>query len=77
LWANTIRRAAVQDPDRLRRIAEKLLSMAEAGDPQALREMGDRIDGKAMQTLEANVTGNLAGLLGSIGRQEDDSPVAG
>lgn len=52
LWAETIRRAVVQaDGAQLRRIAEKLLTMAEAGDIQAIKELGDRIDGKAAQPI--------------------------
>lgn len=51
LWANTIRRAAAQDPEKLRRIAERLLADAEAGDIQAIKEMGDRLDGKATQAI--------------------------
>lgn len=53
LWAETIRRAVVQsDPDRLRRIAEALLSKAETGDINAIREIGDRLDGKPQQAME-------------------------
>jgi hypothetical protein len=53
LWANTIRRAIAQgDPEKLRKIAEKLLSMAEEGDLQAIKELGDRVDGKAKQATE-------------------------
>lgn len=77
LWGNTIRRAATQDAERLRRIAEKLFEMAEAGDIQAMKEIGDRTDGKPHQTLDANVTGNLAEVLAGIGRTGDDPPVAG
>lgn len=52
MWAETIRRAVVQsDPDRLRRIAEKLLDAAEAGDLQAMKEIGDRLDGKPAQAV--------------------------
>ena len=52
LWAETIRRAVVQsDPDRLRKIAEALLTKAEEGDLQAIKELGDRLDGKAAQSL--------------------------
>ena len=58
LWANTIRRAVVQgDAERLRLIAEKLLSMAEAGDIQAMKELGDRLDGKPKQQIEASGEG--------------------
>lgn len=77
LWGNTIRRAAIQDAERMRRIAEKLLSMAEEGDVQAMKEIGDRLDGKPAQTIEANVSGNLAGLLAGLGGKADDPPVAG
>lgn len=54
LWANTIRRAVVQsDPSRLRRIAEAMLNKAEDGDMNAIKEMGDRLDGKVNQTISA------------------------
>lgn len=53
LWAETIRRAVVQsDPDRLRRIAEALLDKAETGDINAIKEIGDRLDGKPQQAME-------------------------
>jgi hypothetical protein len=53
LWANTIRRAVVQeDGAKLRRIAEKLLALAEDGDIQAMKEIGDRLDGKPAQAVE-------------------------
>ena len=53
LWAETIRRAVVQaDGEQLRRIADKLLLMAEAGDIQAMKEIGDRLDGKPSQALD-------------------------
>lgn len=53
LWANTIRRAIAQsDPERLRRIAEALLTKAEEGDLGAVKELGDRLDGKPKQQIE-------------------------
>lgn len=52
LWGNTIRRALAQsNPDRLRNIAEALLKKAEEGDLGAIKEIGDRLDGKAAQSL--------------------------
>ncbi len=52
LWANTLRRAIVQgDGERLRRIAEAMLAKAEDGDMTAIKELGDRIDGKVPQAL--------------------------
>jgi len=60
LWANTIRRAVVQDDaNRLRRIAEALLDKAADGDISAIKELGDRLDGKSVSTTE------LSGIDGS------------
>ena len=56
---------------------QKLFAMAEAGDISAMREIADRLDGKPHQTLDANVTGNLAEVLAGIGRASNDPPVAG
>ena len=53
LWAETIRRAVVQnDAQKLRNIADKLVEMASAGDVSAMRELGDRLDGKPAQQLQ-------------------------
>lgn len=58
LWANTIRRAVVQDDGaRIRKIAEKLLDQAAKGDIAAMKEMGDRLDGKAAQAVEVSGSG--------------------
>jgi hypothetical protein len=43
---------AGSDPRRLRAIARKLIEMAEGGDLQAIKEVGDRLDGKCAQTIE-------------------------
>jgi hypothetical protein len=43
---------AGNDPRRLRAIARKLIEMAESGDLQAIKEVGDRLDGKCAQTIE-------------------------
>jgi hypothetical protein len=53
-WADAINRAVLaNDGQRLRAIAEKLLVLAEQGDVSALRELGDRLDGKPKQQIEA------------------------
>lgn len=60
LWAETIKRAVTQsDGERLRRIAEVLLTKAEDGDMNAIKELGDRLDGKAAQAIEAEIKGNI------------------
>ena len=52
-WAEVINRALIQgDGQRLRTIAEKLLTLAENGDIQALKEVGDRLDGKPAQQVQ-------------------------
>ncbi|NOJ39080.1 hypothetical protein [Bradyrhizobium australiense] len=40
------------NPYRLRGITEKLIEKAEQGDLQAIKEVGDRLDGKCTQTIE-------------------------
>jgi hypothetical protein len=68
LWAETIRRAVVQsDPERLRRIAERMLDMAETGDLGAIKELGDRLDGKPGQVV--TVAGDAANPLSLITRR--------
>ena len=53
LWGETIRRAVAQnDAVKLRGIADKLVEMALAGDVAAMREMGDRLDGKPAQQVQ-------------------------
>lgn len=52
LWSETIRRVIAQnDSAKLRKAAEALVAAAEAGDIAALKELGDRIDGKSAQQL--------------------------
>jgi hypothetical protein len=64
MWADAIRKTIVQGK-RLDALAEKLVSMAVDGDMQALKEIGDRLDGKPSQSIDANIdlTGNLATLI--------------
>ncbi len=51
---------AEQDPvtqkRRLRKIADKLVEAAEEGQPWAIKEVMDRVDGKPAQTADVNVT---------------------
>lgn len=60
IWGNIIRKLAVQeDYKRLHAMAEKLYEKAAEGDLGAIKEVGDRLDGKAIATTE------LTGLDGS------------
>ena len=61
LWGETIRKAALQaDAKLLRKIADKLLEKAAEGDIQAIKELGDRLDGRSVQAVEAKVEGNIS-----------------
>lgn len=52
LWGETIRRVVTQgNSKRLRSAAERLVAVAEKGDVGALRELGDRLDGKVPQGI--------------------------
>lgn len=50
LWADAIRIAIVSGK-KLRPLAEKLIAKAEEGDMAAMREIGDRLDGKPSQDI--------------------------
>lgn len=57
LFDAALRRAIAQDDgERIRACAEKLLDLAAAGEMWAVRELADRLDGKATQQLDVSVT---------------------
>jgi hypothetical protein len=49
---DALRIALRGDPLRLRRIADKLATLAEEGDLSAIREVADRLDGKPAQVID-------------------------
>ncbi len=52
-WRQALDRAIAQDDGkRLRAAAEQLLTCAANGEPWAVKEIADRLDGKAPQALE-------------------------
>lgn len=52
LWEESLRRALLaEDGKKLRELADKLIEKALEGDVQALKEVGDRIDGKPTQVI--------------------------
>lgn len=61
-WRDAIRRAIkrreADDPQALEKLADKLLSKVLADDVPAMKELGDRLDGKATQPIEHS--GSLA-----------------
>ena len=56
LIADTLRRVAVQNPERIRKACEALLDKMEEGDIAAFREFADRVDGKSVQSTEMTLT---------------------
>lgn len=42
---------AGEDHQALRAVAEKLIAKAQSGDMQAIKELADRVDGKAVQAI--------------------------
>ena len=58
VWIAALNRAVAQDDGaRLRAAAEKLIELAVEGDVAALRELGDRLDGKPKQQIELGNAG--------------------
>lgn len=55
---------AEEDPKtqkrKLRAIADKLVDCALAGDPWAIKEVMDRVDGKAVQSVEVGAPGDFS-----------------
>lgn len=79
VWAKAIKRALekrsrVDQVEALDALAEKLLAKCDEADMGALKELGDRLDGKPAQTIDATVRGSLAELLGTIGQSTSDDP---
>lgn len=53
-WTEAIRKAVMTGKN-LEKLAQSLVIAAQGGDIAAMREMGDRLEGKAVQTIDANV----------------------
>ena len=51
-FAAMLRRITTQNPEKLELIANKLLEEAEAGNMVAIKELFDRLDGRAVQATE-------------------------
>lgn len=55
IWREAINRAIKRreqdDPQALEKLADKLLAAVDAGDIAAIKELGDRVDGKVAQAI--------------------------
>lgn len=55
-WHETLQRAIKQDnANRVRQAAEKLLDLAAEGEQWAIKELADRMDGKATQFIDTTI----------------------
>lgn len=52
IFYDQLRKIAVQEPQKLREVAEGLFEAARAMEPWAVKELIDRLDGKAVQQTE-------------------------
>jgi hypothetical protein len=66
-------------PHSLRRIADRLIDAADAGDLASMRELVDRLDGRPLQSIDrhdvviaAELTDSELHLIASGGRSEDE-----
>jgi len=59
-WAEAINRALLaEDGKKLRALADRLIDRALEGDVTALKEIGDRMDGKAAQAITGADGGDI------------------
>lgn len=68
-WSEAIRRALLRG-DNLNDLAEALIQKAIEGDIQAMKEIGDRTEGKALQTVAATVDASLTVNIVRFGRNQ-------
>ena len=52
MFYDKLRKVLTQHPERLQKIAEELITQAENGESWAIKEIMDRVDGKAVQAQE-------------------------
>jgi hypothetical protein len=62
MFNSALKRALTQGPQRLEAVVEKLISLAEQGESWAVKELIDRVDGKAPQPV--------------VGGDDDDNPIS-
>lgn len=70
MWADALRMELAQDKKRIRRLTQALLDKAESGDVSALKEIGDRLDGKALQSISGPSGGVFQAAIEIINRPQ-------
>lgn len=68
LWQDALQKelSGNRNQLKLRKIAKKLIAMAEEGDIQAIKEIGDRLDGKPAQAIIGDSSQDAIQVTGSI-----------
>jgi hypothetical protein len=59
VWSDAIHKHLTQNPKDLADIAKSLVDQAKEGNIAAIEEIGDRLEGKAVQPLEGQIEQNL------------------
>lgn len=59
VWSDALRKYITQNPKDLEAAAKALIAKAKDGDVSAIKELGDRLEGKAMQSVEMSGDLNL------------------
>lgn len=75
MFYDKLRKRLTQEPHRLERIVNELITQAEQGESWAVKEVIDRLDGKAVQTTEMqNSDGSpiLSGIQVMFVKPQDD-----
>ena len=57
-WSDAVRKVVIQSK-KLDTLANKLVDMALDGDLQAIKELGNRLDGRPAQAVQADVGGTV------------------
>lgn len=74
LWDRELRDVVLADPTKLRQAAQALVDAAAKGDMVAIRELGDRLDGKSTQHIQAQVEHTVStGDEATLGRALEDA----
>lgn len=58
-FKSALNRAIAQNPAKVMKATMSLLDQASQGEPWAIKELADRLDGKSVQSVAATVSGNL------------------
>ena len=58
IWSDALKLelSGTRNEAKLRKLAKSLIEMAEDGNMQAMKEIGDRLEGKAAQSVDVTIT---------------------